>query len=274
MKCDHHPDRDTDELCSECYKPVCGECSRKVDGKTTCNDCLANTGAGVKEEHPPAHTETAAEPAVPPVGSPVPGPEDLPAEEIKCNECGTSLDTASMEKVGENTYCKGCVQKAKENISQALADMTRNINWPGAVAAGLVTAALGAVIWDRVETWFHIRIGLIAIAIGYCVALAVMWGAGGKRGVGLQVISVILTLAGIIGGLFLSFHNQVLAEAAKGTFPLPANPGADWLLTIMVFPLIFRELGFITWIIIAFGLYQGFVMRAMPKIGMPGASEQ
>jgi hypothetical protein len=151
--------------------------------------------------------------------------------------------------------------------------MTRNINWPRAILAGLVTAALGAVIWDKVEIWFHIRLGLIAIAIGYGVAMAVVWGAGGKRGMGLQVISVIFTLAGIIGGLFLSFHDQVLAEAARGTFQLPANPGADWFLTVMVFPLVFKEMGIMTWIIIAFGLFQGFAIPAMPRVDLPQASE-
>ena len=36
-----------------------------------------------------------------------------------------------------------------------------------------------------------------------------MMGAGGKRGMALQIISLILTLVGILGGLFLSLHQAI-----------------------------------------------------------------
>jgi len=40
MKCAYHPAIDSQEACSACRKPLCGECTHKVKGKAYCQDCL------------------------------------------------------------------------------------------------------------------------------------------------------------------------------------------------------------------------------------------
>lgn len=40
MKCSYHPEVESQEACSTCSKPLCGECIHKIKGKTYCQDCL------------------------------------------------------------------------------------------------------------------------------------------------------------------------------------------------------------------------------------------
>lgn len=184
--------------------------------------------------------------------------------EKKCGECGNYICEECTEMLGETSYCKPCVDKAKENLSTALEDMTKNINWGKALIAGLVVAAIGAVIWDKVAIWFNLQLGLLAIAIGYGVGIAVIWGSGGKRGIWLQILSLIITLTGILGGLFLTVHDVLVQETAKD--PTKFLPGTEWISAVIILPFYIIESGFISWVIIAFGLYQGFVLPGMPKI--------
>lgn len=40
MKCSFHPAVDSQELCSICSKPLCGECAHKIKNKAYCQTCL------------------------------------------------------------------------------------------------------------------------------------------------------------------------------------------------------------------------------------------
>lgn len=185
--------------------------------------------------------------------------------EVSCKECGKAICDECTVRLGEKSYCKPCTEKARANIAEALMNLTRDVNWTKAVVIGLLVAVLGAFVWYGVEVWFNLRIGLIAIAIGYGVAYGVMWGAGGKRGMGLQIISLVLTAGGILGGIFLSLHHQVLQEIVRGS--IQAQASQSWIVSALILPVALKETGIMSWVIIAFGLYQGFVLPAMPKVG-------
>ena len=46
MKCAYHPDRESSAACSECGKPLCGECALpRKDGTFICSRCAALTAA-------------------------------------------------------------------------------------------------------------------------------------------------------------------------------------------------------------------------------------
>ncbi|MDQ7827136.1 MAG: hypothetical protein RDV48_30340 [Candidatus Eremiobacteraeota bacterium] len=246
MECANHPGRETESKCRDCGKAVCDECAEKTVNGTYCKECQEKGKAAESlqcDNHP--EKEAAG----------------------KCNECGKAFCSECTEKIGENLYCKACIDKGKQNLVSAVEDLSKNINWGMAFVAGLVVALIGAVIWDKVEIWFKIRLGIIAIAIGYGVGWAVCVGAGGKRGTGLQIMSVVLTLTGIAGGLFFTIHDYLLQEAAKGTTPM--NPGSDWLMTALVFPMVLPQLlSPMTLIIIAIGIWQAWVIPAMPKIDL------
>lgn len=239
MKCERHPASEIDGTCEECGREICKEC--RVDGEPVCKECLEN--------------------------APIEGQEDKDVTTNKCHECGTPLTDEDKQLLGDNYYCRTCVDKAKQNISMALEDMKKNVAWPTAILAGLVVAVAGALVWWLVEARFNIRLGIIAIAIGYGAGYAVVMGSGGKRGIGLQVLSVLLTLLGIAGGLFLSMHDQVAKAMASGMIT-DIPKGADWQATAVLFPILITHTSIMTWAIIVFGLWQAFVIPGMPKINL------
>jgi hypothetical protein len=243
MKCEKHPANEVDGKCEECGRDICCDCRAK--GEPICQECLEN--------------------------APLEGEEEKSAEPLKCHECGAPLRDDEKQLLGDNWYCKACVEKAKQNITKALDDMTKDIAWPKAVVFGAVVAAVGALLWMVLEVYLNIRLGIIAVAIGYGAGYAVVIGSGGKRGIGLQILSAALTFLGIAGGLFLGLHADVAKAIASGEVNIPK--GAEWEATVTLFPLVMTKMSIISWVIIAFGLWQAFVIPAMPKINLGSAQE-
>ena len=40
MKCSYHPGVETQDACSTCNRPLCGECTHRIKGRPYCEDCL------------------------------------------------------------------------------------------------------------------------------------------------------------------------------------------------------------------------------------------
>jgi hypothetical protein len=71
------------------------------------------------------------------------------------------------------------------------------------ILAGIVAAALGAVLWMTVAITTNLRGGLVALAIGALVGFAVRF-AGNGRGIIFGIIGGVLTLLGCFGGEVLT----------------------------------------------------------------------
>ncbi len=74
-----------------------------------------------------------------------------------------------------------------------------------AALAGLIAAILGGVAWGLIVRWSGYEVGFVAWGIGFLVGTAVALGARGVRGLPYQVVAVVLSLAGILLGKYLSF---------------------------------------------------------------------
>jgi hypothetical protein len=83
-----------------------------------------------------------------------------------------------------------------------------------AVAAGLVAAIVGGVVWGLIVKWTDYEVGFVAWGIGFLVGLAVVTAARGARGLLLQVVAVLCAFVGILVGKYLSFA-WVLQEVAE-----------------------------------------------------------
>jgi hypothetical protein len=59
------------------------------------------------------------------------------------------------------------------DYEQAVAQLRSRQNFPLAIAAGLAAAIVGAVIWAAVVAITHYEIGLIAVALGAAVGIAI-----------------------------------------------------------------------------------------------------
>lgn len=183
-----------------------------------------------------------------------------------CQECGKETCAECKVDLSGSGYCQPCVQQASENLQASVADLGRNVNYLGALALGLVAAGLGAYIWDRVAVWFSLNIGLIAIAIGWGVGLGVIVGSGGKRGLGLQILSLLITAAGIAFGELLTLHDLLELEKDPQVIAAVQQLGS-WPLAIAYFPTHLVEgTGVMGWAIYAFGMWQAWIMPKMPTV--------
>lgn len=132
------------------------------------------------------------------------------SESVACAGCGNtvvSTDAHSFRgKKGEDVhYCAECFR----NIDAAFRAETANPNVAGAVVLGVLAGAAAGVIWFLVEIHTGYRLGYIALGAGYLVGLAVVWGAGKKRGSALQLISVAITFLSVVGASYFSAVHQV-----------------------------------------------------------------
>ena len=85
-----------------------------------------------------------------------------------------------------------------------------------AVAAGLVAAIVGGVVWGLIVKISDYEVGIVAWGIGFVAGTAVVFATRGGKGQHLQVIAVVSALVGVLLGKYLSyaFVLQEQADAA------------------------------------------------------------
>ncbi len=90
-------------------------------------------------------------------------------------------------------------------------------NIVGGVLGGAIGAVLATALWYGVVAITNWQIGLVAIAVGFIVGQAVVFGASGRGSIALVPISLGLTLVSLVASEFLiasHFYNQAMAEFA------------------------------------------------------------
>ncbi len=117
--------------------------------------------------------------------------------------------------------------------------------------AGALAAALGAGLWMGVEVMTHMRLGLVAIAIGFLVGMAIRV-AGHGTGMIFGIMGAALTFAGCLGGEILS---RIAESSSTGHDFFDVAQSLDWVATVTA---IFSEMGPMTYLIYGIGIYEGF----------------
>jgi hypothetical protein len=110
-----------------------------------------------------------------------------------CAQCATPI-TDRYFTLGSHVLCESCHlafqnAKAPGNAASRLF---------GAAALGTGAAAIGCALWMLVTELTGYEIGLIAIAVGYLVGMAVHVGARRMGGVAYQLLAVFLTYSAIV----------------------------------------------------------------------------
>ena len=148
--------------------------------------------------------------------------EDAP----RCSHCSACIED-HYYTLGSSLHCPAC--------HAALCDwLVRGVGALGFARAGLfgLGAAIGgALLWALVTHTTGYEIGLIAIAVGYAVGIAVRRGSGGVGGWVFQALAVVLTYLAIVStyvpGIFASLeqsHRAVAAAAGSDPDPLQSEP--------------------------------------------------
>ena len=83
-----------------------------------------------------------------------------------------------------------------------------------AVGAGLGAAFIGSLVYFLVSALTGYEFGLIAIAVGWGVGVAVRWGSNGRGGRRYQVLAAALTYLAIVSTYIPPIIEEVLAPAA------------------------------------------------------------
>jgi hypothetical protein len=104
---------------------------------------------------------------------------------------------------------------------------TRWLDMAAGAGLGLATAAAGALGWFLTVLITDAQYGIIAMAVGALVGRAVVLGSGAARSRRLQLVSVGVTLVGLLAAEYL-IDRHFLASAAKeggGPVPMLLAPG-------------------------------------------------
>ena len=84
-----------------------------------------------------------------------------------------------------------------------------------AVAAGLVAAIVGGVVWGLIVKISDYEVGIVAWGIGFVAGTAVVFATRGGKGQHLQVIAVVSALVGVLLGKYLSYAFVVQERAEE-----------------------------------------------------------
>jgi hypothetical protein len=217
-----------------------------------------------------------------------------------CAQCATPI-TDRYYTLGSHVLCESC-HLAFRN---AKAPGNAASRFFGAAALGTAAAAIGCALWMVVTELTGYEIGLIAIAVGYLVGMAVHVGARRVGGRVYQLLAVFLTYSAIVMTYVPMIANQFMttegaqqeaqtalpddrAEGDTADFASDANagenvgtpvtrPGVDelaaWVAAIPLAYMLPFLMGFenaIGILIIGFALWQAFRMNTRSKIELQG----
>jgi hypothetical protein len=124
-----------------------------------------------------------------------------------CAQCATPI-TDRYFTLGSHVLCESC-HFAFQN---ARAPGNAASRFLGAAALGTAAAAIGCALWLVVTELTGYEIGLIAIAVGYIVGMAVHVGSRRVGGAAYQLLAVFLTYSAIVMTYVPMIANQFMAD--------------------------------------------------------------
>ncbi len=121
-------------------------------------------------------------------------PKAEETEVLNCAQCQVTITGGEEIRTDNAVFCPRCYDDIKNVLHDSLAEQSQNINYPGAVAGGLLGGLMAALIWWGFVTVTNIQFGLVAVIIGWAAGKGVLILSGHKRAQSLQLIAVGLTL--------------------------------------------------------------------------------
>lgn len=107
-----------------------------------------------------------------------------------CQRCGRPLG-GSYFGSASSVICASCAQAATSEAGAGRRLLR-------AFGFGLGAAGAGSLIWYLVTAWTGYELGILAIALGYAIGIAVRVGSEGRGGRGYQLLAVWLTYSAVV----------------------------------------------------------------------------
>ena len=135
-----------------------------------------------------------------------------------CAQCSKPLTVGDRVASGDRLFCRSCYATLREELLGAVNEMSKNINWAGAVTGAVLGGLAGALVWWGFTVITHIALGLVAIAIGVLVGHGTVRFSGGKRTAGLQALSIAVAIVSFALATYLvnmSLVNEALEKQGE-----------------------------------------------------------
>jgi hypothetical protein len=169
-------------------------------------------------------------------------------EAARCAECNTALAEGQDRETTEGSvFCRPCFNNLTSQLQQAVAAQSQDVNYPMAVVGGLLGAAIGVLVWWGFTIVTGISFGLVAIVIGIAVGKGAVMLSGGKRSVGLQALSITISILAFFYASYLvnrTFLHQAF-EAQGVTDRLPLAPPIETFVEVIRLSFGFMDLVFL-----------------------------
>lgn len=155
-------------------------------------------------------------------------------------------------------YCNECANALKNEYEEE----TRNVNILGALLFGLTAGVLAGFIWYWVAVLTKTYFDIIVIGIAFLIGIAVIIGAGGKKGLKLQILSAIITLITVIIAEGFMAYYFIASNKGMGLINyLLAEDTIGLIINILMIPLFgTMALGFTGFFCLLISLYVAFVV--------------
>jgi hypothetical protein len=208
-----------------------------------------------------------------------------PAAAAACASCQRTIPDVYFETNGK-IFCAQC----KETALASLAGGSRAARILKALVFGTIAAAISSVIWYAITTVTGYELGIVAIAVGFAVGIAVRVGSEGRGGWVYQILAVLLTYVAIASSyvpMVMEHMRKVEAEDEARREDERRTTGSDEpamdadaregvvLVTSVLFAMTLPVLqvmdgGVIGLLIVCFALYQAFKMNTRATFAFAG----
>jgi len=160
-----------------------------------------------------------------------------------CLRCERPLCAACSKTFAGKTYCETCAadleRKAEERyqgmgpatggLPVGLPIMTAPITpaapppYGRSLLFAVLGGALGALLWFAVVAATDLKLGIVAIGVGILVGRGAVFGAGGRGGQGIALLSVVVAIVAMGAGEYLMINHAVLKYMGEHQIAPPAS---------------------------------------------------
>jgi len=154
---------------------------------------------------------------------------------------------------------------------ELLAKQTSDANMVNALLYGLGAGVIAGGIWFAIVMVTQRELGVVAVAVGWLVGQAVVLGSGRKRGLRLQLLSVLIALATMAGAEYFILREAVVAYlgeqvGATQAATLPVFMPLDLAFDLMTSAIQDDPLELVFW---GIALYAAFRVPALRPVAAP-----
>ena len=154
---------------------------------------------------------------------------------------------------------------------ELLAKQTSEPKMLRALLYGLGAGVVAGAIWFAIVMVTGHELGLVAVGVGWLVGVAVVLGSGGKRGLRLQLLSVLIALATMAGAEYFIVREAVVAYlgeqvGATQAAALPVFLPLDVALDLLTSAIQDNPIDLLFW---GIALYAAFRVPAVRPVAAP-----